>query len=187
MIPLTKQVHELLCKADLVGETVIDATAGNGHDTLFLSRCVGPSGTVYAIDIQQIAIDQTKSRLVDAGCINVVYLVGSHAEMLSLLPGNLTGKVAAITFNLGYLPGSDKTITTQTGTTLKAIEAATELLKPGGILSIVAYTGHPGGKEEADSVEEFVNQLPPSDFIFREETTTAPINNSPRFFVIQKK
>ncbi len=187
MKPLTEQVHDLLSKKDLVGETVIDATAGNGYDTLFLARCVSPSGTVYAIDIQQIAINQTKSRLTDAGCNNVVYLVGSHAEILSLLPDNLTGKVAAITFNLGYLPGSDKTVTTETESTLIAIETSTCLLKPGGILTILAYTGHPGGKQEADSVEDFANQLPSSDFISQEHSPTPPASNSPRFFVIQKR
>ncbi len=186
MKPLTEQVHDLLSEFPLSGETVIDATAGNGFDTLFLSRCVGPEGKVFAIDIQQQAIDKTKQRLAQAGCNNVICLQGSHAEMARLLPENMTGKIAAITFNLGYLPGGNKTITTEIETTLAALEFSLELLKPGGILTVIAYTGHPGGKQEADSVFDYASRLPVSQFKFSEQTPGSPAINTPRIYVIQK-
>ncbi len=187
MKPLTEQVHDLLSNTALLGETVIDATAGNGHDTLFLAQCVGPRGKVFAIDIQQQAIDQTNLRLTEAGYNHATCIKGSHAEMVRLLPDNLIGKVAAITFNLGYLPGGNKAITTQIETTLLALEVSVQLLKPGGILTILAYTGHPGGKEEANSIFEFANRLPASNFMFQEHSPTPLVINSPRFFVIQRK
>lgn len=187
MKPLTEQVHDFLSDIALQGETVIDATAGNGYDTFFLAQCVGSQGKVFAIDIQQEAIDQTNLRLTEAGYNNATCIKGSHSELLSLLPENLIGKVAAITFNLGYLPGGNKAITTQIETTLIAIDASIQLLKPGGILTILAYTGHPGGKEEADSIVDFGNRLSANDFIFHEHSPTPLVINSPRFFVIQKR
>ncbi len=187
MKPLTEQVHDLLSHTALLGETVIDATAGNGHDTLFLAQCVGPQGKVFAFDIQQPAIDQTNLRLTEAGYNHATCIKGSHAEMVSLLPETLIEKVAAITFNLGYLPGGNKAITTQIETTLLAVEASTQLLKPSGILTILAYTGHPGGKEEAEAIVEFANRLPTKLFKFQEHSQTSPVFNSPRFFVIKKK
>jgi len=187
MKPLTKQVHDFLGKTALLGETVIDATAGNGYDTLFLAQCVGSQGKVFAIDIQQEAIDHTNLRLTEAGYNHATCIKGSHAEMLSLLPENLIGEVAAITFNLGYLPGGNKAITTQIESTLLALEASTQLLKPSGFLTILAYTGHPGGREEADSIFEFAKRLPANEFIFHEHSPTPLVINSPRFFAIQRK
>ncbi len=185
MKPLTQQVHDLFREIPLQGETLVDATAGNGHDTMFLAQCAGPNGNVIAIDIQQEAIDQTARRIAEAGYENVTCIKGSHAEMLHLVPETLIGKVAAITFNLGYLPGGSKAIITQTDTTLRAVEASLQLLKPNGILSILAYTGHPGGQEEADTVFEFASQLPKDNFKFQELSPTPSAADSPRLFVIE--
>lgn len=51
-----------------------------------------------------------------------------------------------VTFNLGYLPGGDKNLITKVDTTLQALQAASNVLQPGGLISIVAYVGHPGGR-----------------------------------------
>ena len=34
------------------GDTVVDATCGNGYDSKWLAQVVGPTGTLFAIDIQ---------------------------------------------------------------------------------------------------------------------------------------
>jgi len=138
------------------GDQVIDATAGNGHDTLFLAQAVQSAGHVWALDIQQAALESTARRLSEAGVQDRVTLIqGSHAHMAGLLPQELAGQVTAIMFNLGYLPGSDKAMATATDTTLQALEAARALLAPGGILSVVAYLGHPGGREEFTRVQQW--------------------------------
>ena len=67
-------------------------------------------------------------------------------------------KIAAITFNLGYLPGSDKSIQTRAESTKEALAASIQLLTPGGCLCVTAYRGHSGGKTEAETVEAFMRE-----------------------------
>jgi tRNA1(Val) A37 N6-methylase TrmN6 len=128
------------------GDHAVDATAGNGHDTLFLAQCVGPTGHVHAIDIQQAAIAQARTRIDQAHLTNrVSWHVADHRHMAALLP---KGKFAAVLFNLGYLPGGDHQKTTSRASTLPALQAAATLLHPGGLLSVLCYPGHPEGAEE---------------------------------------
>ena len=136
------------------GDLVIDATAGNGHDTLFLADCVGPSGRVLAFDVQAAAIGSARDRIEQAGFAGRVdFFQESHEHIESYAAQN---SVAAIMFNLGYLPGDDHQLTTETATTLTALEAASRLLKPGGALSVVCYPGHPSGAVEAAAVETWM-------------------------------
>ena len=93
-------------------EAAIDATAGNGHDTHFLSEHVGPAGEVYAIDLQKSALEVTSRRLSAIGLQNVRLINQDHAQLSSLVPIELRSRIGAIMFNLGYLPGGDKSITT---------------------------------------------------------------------------
>jgi len=158
---LTEQVHLELRQTIQPGDTAIDATAGNGHDTLAMAEWVGPSGKVFAIDRQTAAITSTWVRLKEAGHAAQCELIeGDHATILnSLLPRHCES-AAAITFNLGYLPGGEKAITTSSETTLRALEAAKLLLKHGGVLLVTAYRGHEGGMDEADQVESWMRALP---------------------------
>ncbi len=65
-----------------------------------------------------------------------------HRCKLALMQDVVGGSMARlIAFNLGYLPGSDKATTTQRASTLQALQAAFEVLRPGGLLSVMAYTG----------------------------------------------
>jgi len=151
--PLTRQAHELLAEALSPGDIALDATAGNGYDTLFLAQQVGTEGELHAFDIQARALEHTRARLAAANCKTPVLLhQRSHAEMLSALPATARGRVAAVTFNLGYLPGADHDTVTRTESTLAALRQSITLLRPGGMLSVLAYRGHPGGREEAEAV-----------------------------------
>ena len=136
------------------GDLVIDATAGNGHDTLFLAECVGPAGRVLAFDVQPDAIKAARARVTAAGCDErVAFHQTSHARLAGFAAAD---SVAAIMFNLGYLPGGDHGLTTHWPETRAALEAAAQCLKPGGVLSVVCYPGHSAGAEEAPGVESWL-------------------------------
>lgn len=143
------------------GDWVLDATAGNGHDTLFLARAVAPKGTVFALDIQESALRITRNNLEAAHLLDPVVLIhGDHARMEALLPVEAQGKLALICFNLGYLPGGSRLAVTNCVSTLYALQASLEWLSPAGLLSVIAYRGHPGGEAEAEAVGDFFKQLP---------------------------
>jgi len=138
------------------GEIAVDGTAGNGHDTLFLSQLVGESGHVYAFDVQQQAVDATQSRLTEHGVTNATVILDGHENVANYVGNEIAGAI----FNLGYLPGADHSIVTKGNTTIVAIEQLLQLLKVGGIIVLVIYHGHEGGKEERDEVLRFVSSLP---------------------------
>ena len=138
------------------GDVAVDFTMGNGHDTAFLSKTVGESGHVYAFDIQQQAIDSTAQLLKSEGCPDNVTLV--HASH-HLVKDYVKQPYRAGMFNLGYLPGGDKRITTMRETTMPAIEAAIDLLAPDGILNIAVYPGHEEGEAEGKMICEYLEGL----------------------------
>lgn len=139
------------------GDIAVDATAGNGNDTLFLARAVGQAGKVYSFDIQKDALRKTYARLLDAGLAERVCLLDmGHEHMEEFIPAD---SCRGIMFNLGYLPGSNKNVKTAPHTTLQGIEQALKLLLPGGRLSLVVYRGHPGAVEEAKAVDEIISSL----------------------------
>ena len=139
------------------GDTVVDATAGNGHDSLFLAKLVGRDGFLHAFDIQEKAIESTRSLLKknDLGGENIMLHCASHSRMGEWVsPG-----VKAVMFNLGYLPGGDKELISREEETIPAIRMALELTVPGGIVSVVCYPGHAGGDVEAAAVLNLLRSL----------------------------
>ncbi|MBA4494856.1 class I SAM-dependent methyltransferase [Paenactinomyces guangxiensis] len=147
------------------GGTAVDATVGNGYDTLFLAEQVGPEGVVFGFDIQQEAIESTARRLREAGRQNQVRLFPcSHHRMDEKLPAEVKGKIQGMMFNLGYLPHGNPEIITQPQTTIEALQIGTVWLAPGGMITLALYTGHPGGQEEADAVVNWASALPPKQF-----------------------
>lgn len=157
--------HEYLRGVVQPGDHVVDATVGNGHDTLFLARLVGPEGRVDGFDIQLTAIQETRHRLEHSGVLGHCHLHHcGHEHLSQVLPVTSAGQVRAIVFNLGYLPGADKACITRTDTTLTALDQALELLPPGGRLVVVTYPGHPGGDAETTAVAEKLTALPPQNW-----------------------
>lgn len=154
--------HQLVQQRVRAGELVVDATAGNGNDTLFLARLVGPTGTVAAFDIQREALDSTRRKLEEAGIAvtdsgkGVRLVLDTHAELRHYIEG----AASAVMFNLGYLPGADQSVITTVSSTLAALDASLSVLRPGGVLTAVVYPGHPGGREEAEAVEFWAAALP---------------------------
>jgi tRNA G37 N-methylase Trm5 len=165
------------------GDIAVDFTMGNGGDTLFLSKTVGESGKVYAFDIQEEALTSTRAYLKENGAPeNYELICASHHRVKEFVEG----PIKAGMFNLGYLPGGDKRITTMRETTLPAIEAAISLLAPDGILNIAVYPGHPEGDLEGKMLEEYFETLSR----FKVCVTKVKIINSatsPYFFMIETK
>lgn len=155
-VRLTEQAHQLIAEVLPLGGRAIDATSGNGHDTLFLAQQVGSGGHVFAVDIQPEAIATTQLRLAAAGWAkNCDLRVLDHAQLGQALPSAFRGTTDSVLFNLGYLPGGDHTLITQVTTTLPALQASLEALRKGGRLVTVVYPGHEGGLEESAQVAEF--------------------------------
>lgn len=152
------------------GDRAVDATAGNGHDTLWLADRVGPNGHVFAYDIQEQALSTTLNRLKKAGLASHISLFNEgHENLLETLPSEHHQKIAAIVFNLGFLPGADSGLITQATTTLKALDASLQLLRSGGILSVTLYPAHSGADTEVEEVLAWLDQLPPHRVTIRKE------------------
>jgi len=151
----TRLVQQMLGELLREGDVVIDATAGNGHDTQFLAGCVGATGRVLAFDVQEAAMRSTRKRLLEVGMEErVEFHLASHARMAEFAEA---GSVAAVMFNLGYLPGVDHALATEAAETMRALDAVCVVLKSGAVLSVVCYPGHPQGAEEAAGVERWMN------------------------------
>lgn len=143
------------------GDIVVDGTMGNGHDTLFLSKLVGLEGHVYAFDVQEKALLNTRAKLDQAEMANTSLFLKSHEHVTACLPEKVHGQIAAAVFNLGYLPGSDKSVTTLAASTISAVNQLLHLLKDEGIIVLVVYHGHEEGKQEKKELLSFCEGIDP--------------------------
>ncbi|WP_130846101.1 class I SAM-dependent methyltransferase [Lactiplantibacillus mudanjiangensis] len=168
------------------GDTVVDATVGNGHDTVYLAKLVGPSGHVYGFDIQKTAIEHTQQALQAERLDHQVTLThAGHETVAQVLPEATTVKCAI--FNLGYLPGGDKTIITKPTTTLAAIQALEARLATNGVIILLVYAGHPGGDKEAQAVLDHMTQLDQHQFQVLQYGFINQVHTPPYLLAIQKR
>lgn len=187
-ISLRNIIHSIISNVLTPDSIAIDATAGNGYDTLFLSDHINGSGHIYAFDIQLQAIEQTYTRLADNGKLtNTTLLHIGHQTILhtlSLLKKDIEQQCSAIIFNLGYLPSSNKQCITKPPTTLQALQQALFLLKKQGIISIHTYHGHKGGYEEYCAISEWCSSLHTEEFhIFSIEQINKHSHKETVFFI----
>ena len=170
------------------GDLCIDATVGNGHDTCFLSELVGEEGSVLGFDVQASGLQLAQTALIDRQLEGRVMLLNQGHETLGAeLAQRKLSHLKLVMFNLGYLPGSDKSVVTQTESTLQALNQSLDQLALGGALSIIAYRGHDGGNEESIAVESWVDGLPASSyFCVRYERWSKQRGLTPVFFWIRK-
>ena len=175
--------RDVLLRALKPGDSVIDATMGNGHDTLFLAEQVGPEGHVYAFDIQEAAVEATRKLLAEHRVTDRVTLFcRSHAELASAVPAG----VSAAVFNLGWLPGGDHRITTLCASTEKAVLSALELLRPGGIVTVCVYPGHAEGTRELEMLSGLLAGLSNREYNVLRQVFWNAGEGAPECFVIQK-
>ena len=166
------------------GDIVIDATLGNGHDTCILADLVGENGRVIGFDVQPSAVESTRRALQEQGLLDRCEL---HCTGHQHIPEYVKAPVRAAVFNLGWLPGGDKSITTHWETTRTAIAAALSLLMPMGVCTVCAYPGHAAGDEERAALMDWLSALRPQEYnvLHHRFLTAGP--GAPECFIIQKQ
>jgi Putative rRNA methylase len=194
-ISLVKLAHSLITNKVKSGDIAIDATVGNGHDTQFLLELVSAKGKVFGFDIQQAAIESALA--IDFTCSNsspeeataltpLTLIQASHAKMGDYIPSSYHGKISAVMFNLGYLPGGDKRIITQADSTLVALSCACQLLSASGIITVLAYPNHEGGEVETEQVKNWCLNLDPGQYQAKQFENHPENPSAPKLFVVSK-
>lgn len=154
--------HQVVKSQIQEGSLCIDATAGNGGDTVFLAKLIGPSGKLHAFDIQEQAVNSTLKRLQEENLANrcKVHLMG-HEHMREFAE---SASVDCIMFNFGWLPGGDHHVGTRAETSIEALKQALNLIKPGGIISLCLYYGGLSGFEERDALLAFFQEIDSGEY-----------------------
>lgn len=161
------------------GDWAIDATCGNGHDTLFLANHPHVEG-VIALDIQPAAIQSAKERVLHSSKVH--FFEQSHETFPTI---TTLHPIRLIVYNLGYLPKGNKAITTEVSSTLTSLRRALSLLSQGGLISLTCYPGHEEGKRELLAIEKFLHSLPMLEWdILKHTKPNKPI--APVLIVLKK-
>ena len=171
-------VDEILSH-NFLGKIAVDATVGKGKDTLKLLKAVGDEGFVYGFDLQKDALDAANKLLKDYK--NYKLFLESHENLDKL------EKFDLVIYNLGYLPGSDKKITTLKDSTLSSLKKAAEKISDGGIIIVVSYLGHENSFEEREGVDEFLKSLDQKRFKVEKREFYNQKNSPPIVYLIEKK
>lgn len=173
---LLEQAHAILASLITLDDIIVDATMGNGHDTLFLSTL---AKEVYAFDIQQDAINKTKEKV---GHLSHVHLIhDSHLNMFDYVK-----EFKGVIFNLGYLPQGDPSITTDADTTLQTLRLILPKLKKNGFIQIICYPGHPEGKIESEKLQVWKQELSIHHYQIIESHFVVEIHEPPYMLMIYK-
>ena len=176
--------REMIEAAMFDGAVAVDATMGNGHDTQWLCELTGENGRVYAFDVQPEAVERTRERLAEIGLLGRAELFcAGHERMAEFVHE----QADAIVFNLGWLPGAEHGVTTQTSTTLMAVNAALELLKEDGLMTVCIYPGHEEGTRELHALMEWASALDEKRYDALLKTYLNQSNDPPRMLAIRKK
>lgn len=169
------------------GCVIVDATCGNGYDTLALAKAK-PS-KLYGFDIQQMAVNTTKEKLISSGYGSLLadgtisIICDSHSNMSQYVKE----PVNVIVFNLGYLPGGDKTKPTYKNDTLSAVESSLSLLSKDGILAVTMYSGHTEGLEEKNMLMQMAENLDPKVYHAAYVNFINQKNSPPEILMITRK
>lgn len=176
--------REMIENALFPGACAVDATMGNGHDTLWLCELAGEDGKVYAFDVQPEAVVRTDERLTQAGLRRraELFCIG-HERMAE----QIDVPVDVIVFNLGWLPGAEHGVTTRVETTLRAVDAALSLLKEDGLLTICVYPGHDEGAREREALLDWARTLDDRRYDAMLKTYLNQPNDPPLLLAVRKK
>ena len=151
-----KFVQDFLTSRLAEPKLLVDATCGNGGDTAFLCRLAGKEGRVLGFDIQPEAIASTERNLAAKG-LSAELHCDSHANLLQYVT---PGTADAVMFNFGWLPGADHRVFSTADSSIPALEAALDALRPGGVLSAILYSGRVIGSDEKTEILNWMRTLP---------------------------
>ncbi len=174
--------HQFVKNVAQVGDVVVDATLGNGHDALFLAKLVGGKGMVYGFDVQAMAVESSAQRMQENEVTGFEFHQVGHEKMTDFIDT----EVSVVMFNLGYLPRADKAVITTEETTLPAVKCALSLLKCGGLVSLMCYPGHEGGDVEAVAVLRWCGGLAREEYRVAQYGLLNGPNNPPFLVVVEK-
>ena len=176
--------REMIESAMFEGARAVDATMGNGHDTQWLCELAGENGKVFGFDIQPEAVERTRERLGASGLqARAELFCAGHERMAEFVDE----PVDTVVFNLGWLPGAEHGVTTLMETTLLAVNAALELLKEDGLMTICIYPGHEEGTRELDALLKWASSLDDRRYDALLKTYLNQPNDPPRMLAIRKK
>ena len=179
----TDFVHSLIKEKIESDFLCIDATLGNGYDTLFLLKNLKENGFVFGFDIQNDAIKNTKKLLKNKNFSKYKLIEDSHVNFEKYIKE----KIDLVVYNLGYLPGGDKTITTKSKSTLKSIKSAMDILKKHGMIFITAYPGHNEGQNELNLMKNYFKTVDQRNFNIVKLDFYNQVNKPPVIFIIEKR
>ncbi|KGM94718.1 SAM-dependent methyltransferase [Clostridium novyi A str. 4552] len=175
---------EIAIKKLQEGDIAVDATMGNGNDTVFLASLVGYSGTVYSFDVQKEAIDNTRKKIIDNKIKTNIQLIHDGHENIDKY---INKDVKLVMFNLGYLPSAEHNITTKAETTIVAVKKSLAILEKNGVALLVIYHGHENGKLEKVAIEEFTSNLNQKEYNVMKLEFINQVNNPPILIAIEKR
>jgi len=178
------EISKEICNLKLDnGDTAVDCTMGNGNDTALLCRLVGEKGKVYAFDIQEDAVMNTRKKLEELNFLERAELIlDGHQNIDKYIKEN----VKLVIFNLGYLPKGNHEITTKNETTIEAVQKCLDILESNGIILLIIYPGHKNGKKEKEALESFTSKLSQKDYNVAKICFTNQINNPPELICLEK-
>ena len=184
VVNAVQMAHNFIISRLSAANLVIDATAGNGKDTLFLAKNTPPDTTILAFDVQPQAIAKTDLLLKQHKFIHKVRLIlDNHANIANYIDQ----PIDVAMFNLGYLPGGDHTLSTCPDSTIQAISQTLQLLTVGGLLTVAAYPGYEHGKRECHAVHQYLTNLRQQTFTVASWAMVNQTNSPPVLYVIEKR
>jgi SAM-dependent methyltransferase len=171
MIKLTDLYHRIIQEKTPI-QVAVDMTCGHGRDTLFLSKV---SNKVYAFDIQAKAIEETKKRT--RGQDNIILIHDNHLHVDNYIKEPIDVAI----YNLGYLPGGDKEIITETTSTLASLEKICQQLNKDGLIVIEVYPHNP---DEQSQIIQYTKALNKSYDVVKIDLHNS--HQSPNLIIIKK-
>lgn len=180
----TSSLIEFILKNYIKNDMIIaDMTLGNGYDTYNILNNLKGIGYLYSFDIQKLAIDKSEEILKEVTYDNYKLIEDSHVNFDKYIDENIDLAI----FNLGYLPGGDKNITTNAEEVLKCIEKLLDKLNKNGIVLLTLYPGHKNGADEKEYLENYFKKLNQKSFNVLKYDFINQKNNPPYVIMIEKK
>lgn len=156
-----------------------DMTVGKGNDSKYILKNTQIE-KLYGFDIQKEAEIESKNLI--GKDPRFIFHLASHDKIDKYIKEGLDLAI----YNLGYLPGGNKEITTKYQSTIKSLEKTLDLLNKDGIVILTIYPGHPAGKIESEKIEAYLRKIDQKKYEIIKITYPTRPKNPPYIIVIQK-